>query len=146
MFRTSLVSLLRQLPSLECIASNIDNVQYFLISPLHTFLIQHYSDIVMGAIESQITSFKIVFSAVYSAADHRKHQSSVSLAFVRAILRWSVNSPHKWPVTRKMFPFDDIIMIRATSNVRYIGVCLELIGISLYSLKISRFGVRSIRH
>ena len=22
-----------------------------------------------------------------------------------------VNSPHKWPVTRKMFPFDDVIMI-----------------------------------
>ena len=25
--------------------------------------------------------------------------------------RWPVNSPHKWPVTRKMFPFDDVIMI-----------------------------------
>ena len=24
----------------------------------------------------------------------------------------SVNSPHKWPVTRKMFPFDDVIMCR----------------------------------
>ena len=23
---------------------------------------------------------------------------------------WPVNSPHKWPVTRKMFPFDDVIM------------------------------------
>ena len=23
----------------------------------------------------------------------------------------TVNSPHKWPVTRKMFPFDDVIMI-----------------------------------
>ena len=22
-----------------------------------------------------------------------------------------VNSPHKWPVTRKMFPFDDVIMV-----------------------------------
>ena len=22
----------------------------------------------------------------------------------------TVNSPHKWPVTRKMFPFDDVIM------------------------------------
>ena len=26
------------------------------------------------------------------------------------IHRWPVNSPHKWPVTRKMFPFDDVIM------------------------------------
>ena len=40
----------------------------------------------------------------------RKHQSSASLAFVRGIHRGPVNSPHKWPVTRKMFPFDDVIM------------------------------------
>ena len=39
-----------------------------------------------------------------------KHQRSASLAFVRGIHRWPVNSPHKWPVTRKMFPFDDVIM------------------------------------
>ena len=37
-------------------------------------------------------------------------ESSASLAFVRGIHRWPVNSPHKWPVTRKMFPFDDVIM------------------------------------
>ena len=47
---------------------------------------------------------------VYSAADQRKHQSSASLAFVWGIHRRPVNSPHKWPVTRKMFPFDDVIM------------------------------------
>ena len=40
-----------------------------------------------------------------------KHQSSASLAIVRGIHRWPVNSPNKWPVTRKMFPFDDVIMI-----------------------------------
>ena len=40
----------------------------------------------------------------------RKHQSSASLAFVRRIHRGPVNSPHKGPVTRKMFPFDDVIM------------------------------------
>ena len=39
-----------------------------------------------------------------------KNQSSASLAFVREIDRWPVNSPHKGPVTRKMFPFDDVIM------------------------------------
>ena len=52
----------------------------------------------------------MVYSTVYSDADHRKHQSSASLAFVRGIHRGPVNSPHKWPVTRKMFPFDDVIM------------------------------------
>ena len=49
-------------------------------------------------------------SIVYSGTDQGKHQSSASLAFVRVIHRRPVNSPHKWPVTRKMFPFDDVIM------------------------------------
>ena len=40
----------------------------------------------------------------------KKNHSSASLAFLRGIHRWHVNSPHKWPVTRKMFPFDDVIM------------------------------------
>ena len=70
----------------------------------------HYGGVKMGAIASQITSLTIVYSTVYSDADQRKHQSSASLAFVRGIHRGPVNSPHKWPVTRKMFPFDDVIM------------------------------------
>ena len=64
----------------------------------------------MGAMASQITSLTIVYSTVYSGADQSKHQSSASLAFVWGIHRGPVNSPHKWPVTRKMFPFDDVIM------------------------------------
>ena len=70
----------------------------------------HYSDVIMGAMVSQITSLTIVYSSVYSDTDQRKHQSSVSLAFVRGIHRWPVNSPHNGPVTRKMFPYDDVIM------------------------------------
>ena len=61
----------------------------------------------MGVMASQIT---IVCSSVYSGADQTKHQSSASLAFVRGIHLWPVNFPHKWPVTLKMFPFDDVIM------------------------------------
>ena len=64
----------------------------------------------MGAIASQITSLMIVYSTVHSDADQRKHQSSASLAFVRRIHRGPVNSPHKWPITRKMFPFDDVMI------------------------------------
>ena len=64
----------------------------------------------MGAMASQITSLAIVYSTIYAGTDQRKHQSSASLAFVRGIHRWPVNFPHKWQVTRKMFPFDDIIM------------------------------------
>ena len=54
----------------------------------------------------QITSL----TSVYSGTDQRKHQSSLSLAFVRGIHRWPMNSPHKGPVTRKLFLFDDVIM------------------------------------
>ena len=64
-------------------------------------LCYHYCDVIMGAISSQITSLTIVYSTVYSDADQRKHQSSLTL--VRGIHRWPVNSPHKWPVTGKGF-------------------------------------------
>ena len=48
--------------------------------------------------------------SISNHADQRKHQSSASLAFVRGIQRGPVNSPHKWPVTRKLFPFGDVFM------------------------------------
>ena len=80
-----------------------------LPGPLHVSW-YHYGDVIMDAIASQITSLTIIYSIVYSDADQRKHQSSASLAFVRGIHRRPVNSPHKWPVTRKTFPFDDVIM------------------------------------
>ena len=71
---------------------------------------QHYGDIIMGVIASEIISLTIVYWAIYSGTDQRKHQSSMSLAFMQGINRWPVNSPHKGPVTWKMFPFDDVIM------------------------------------
>ena len=79
-----------------------------------------YCDVIMSAMASQIISVSIVCSTVGSGADQRKHQSSASLAFGWGINRWPVNSPHKRPVTRKMFPFDDIIMYaRLFSIVAY---------------------------
>ena len=62
----------------------------------------------MSAMASQITGVSIVYSTVCSCADPRKHHSSASLPFVMGIHRWPVNSPHKGPVARKMFPFDVI--------------------------------------
>ena len=64
----------------------------------------------MGAMSSHITSLTIGYSTVYSGAEQREFQSSASLAFVPGIYRWPMNSPHKWPVTRKMLPFDDVSM------------------------------------
>ena len=87
----------------------------WMILSINTFCVvnkcnmRHYSDVIMDTMASQITSLTIVYSTVYSCSDQR-NKSSASLAFVRGIPRWLVNSPRKWPVTRKMFPFDDVIM------------------------------------
>ena len=60
---------------------------------------------------SQTTSITIVYSTVYSRRRSKKASKlRASLAFVRGIHRSPVNSPHKGQVTRKMFPFDDVIM------------------------------------
>ena len=76
----------------------------------------HYSDVITGAIASEFTSLRIVYSTAYSGIDQRKHQSPASLAFVRVIHRWRVNSLHKRPVTRKVFPFDDVIKVFPTKH------------------------------
>ena len=72
-------------------------------------MINHYNDVIMGMMASQITGVSVVFSTVYSGSYQRKHQSSASLAFVWGIHQRPVNSLHKGPVTWKMFPFDDAI-------------------------------------
>ena len=61
----------------------------------------YYGDVIMTAMASQLASVLIVYTTVCLGADQRKHQSSASLAFVRRIHRWPVNSPHKGPITRK---------------------------------------------
>ena len=72
----------------------------------------HYSEVILGAMASQITSIAKVYSTIYSGADQRKLQSSASLAFIGA-----VNSPHKWPVTRKKKNFYDVITMNASINI-----------------------------
>ena len=84
-------------------------------------IISHYSDIIMSLMASQITILTIVYSNVYSGVDQRKCQSSASLAFVRGIHRWPVNSPHKGLVMQKMFPFDDIIMKNQCMSRQHAG-------------------------
>ena len=86
--------------------------QYRLsVSRLDQLWIVHNNDVIMSAIASQITSLTIFYSTVYLGADQRWHQSSASLDFVWGIHRWPVNSPHKGPVTWKMSPFGDVIMV-----------------------------------
>ena len=54
-----------------------------------------YNDVMMSAMASQITSVSTVCSIVGTGPDQTKHQSSATLAFVRGIHRWPVNSPTK---------------------------------------------------
>ena len=96
--------------------------------------LSHYSDAIMSAVASQITSLTIVYSIAYSDADQRK------LAFVRGIHRWPVNSPHKGPVTRKLFPFDDVIMCtNPTARIVVVSglkqLCIHAITIILLLLQ-----------
>ena len=110
---SSYLSHVRNLP----IFFRVTSLDYFIGLPQRQWsnpelmcIISHYKDVIMSAMAPQITSLMIVYSIVYWDADQRKHQSSASLAFVWGIHRWPVNSPHKGPVTRKMFPFGDVIM------------------------------------
>ena len=77
----------------------------------------------MSAMASQISSLMIVYSTIYS----RRRSMKTSK------LWWPVNSPHKWPVTRKMFPFDDVIMKLPVSWC-YSTIHLQQWTLGLYSL------------
>ena len=91
----------------------------------HAHRLLHYIDVIMTTMTSQITSLTVVYSIVCSGADQRKHQSSASLAFVRGIHR---NSPHKGPVTQKIFPFDDVIMCKLR-----LFLCLVIRGVLAFA-------------
>ena len=76
----------------------------------------HYSDVIMSIMASEITSLTIVYSTVCSGADQRKHQTSASEGNPQV----TVGFPHKGPVMRKMFTFDDVITI---SNSDWVKLC-----------------------
>ena len=83
--------------------------------------LNHYSDVIMGTMATQITSFTIVYSTFIQTQIKKKYQTSASLAFVRGLHRGPVNSPHKWSETRKMSPFDDVIMFLVLKS-EYSGI------------------------
>ena len=59
----------------------------------------HCSDVITSTMVPQITCVSSVYATLASGADQRKYQSFASLAFVRGIHRWPMNSSHKGPVT-----------------------------------------------
>ena len=74
----------------------------------------------ISTVASQINGVSMVYLTGCSGADQRKHRNSASPTFVRGIHRWPVNSPHNEPVTRKMFPFDDVIMCHLVFHLSYV--------------------------
>ena len=118
-------------------------------------LLSHYSDMIMSAMASWITGVSIIYLTVCSGADQRKYQNFASLAFARGNHRSPANSPHKGPVTRKMFPFVDVIMslsITAVDDwfnnyhaVTYLAISSWLIIRSLWSCS-PKFCPLSIPH
>ena len=83
------------------------SVQYTILSPLQWHQNEHD-----GASNHQ--RLDCLLSRMFRC---RSKKTSVSLAFVRGIHRWPVNSPHKGPVTRKMFPLDGVIMTYFTKSM-----------------------------
>ena len=99
----------------------------------------HYNDAIMGATASQITSLTSVCSAVYSMRRSKKTSKLASLAFVWWIHRWPVNSPHKGPVTRKMFPFDDVIVYIIETETNWPPFCRQYFQIGILARKLIPF-------
>ena len=95
---------LETIRAIDAFSCNVALVAVLHLTCWNQRAILHYGHVIMSAMASQITG------TISSGADQRKHQISASLTFVRGIHRWPANSPHKGPVTRKMFPFGDVIM------------------------------------
>ena len=77
--------------------------------------VNHYIDVMMTTMASQITSLTVVYSTGYSDADQRKHQSSASLAFVWGIHRGRWTPRTKGQLRGKCFHL-------MTSSCRH-GIC-----------------------
>ena len=79
------------------------------------WLIRLYIDVIMTTMTSQITSLTVVYSRFIQT----QIKENIKLRVTGLCVGTSpgpVNSPHKRPVTRKIFPFDDVIMNKWTTN------------------------------
>ena len=78
----------------------------------------HYNDVIMSAMASQITSLTIVYSTVYSRRRSKKTSKLRVTGPCGGNSPVTGGFPHKGPITRKMFPFDDVIM--GVANPEYV--------------------------
>ena len=73
----------------------------------------HYNDVIMSTMTSQITSFAIVYSTVYLMRISKKTSTPRVTGLCEGNSPLTGGFRHKGSVTRKMFPFDDVIMLHA---------------------------------
>ena len=73
-------------------------------------IMSHYNDVTVSAVASQITSLPIVYSTVYSRRRSKKTSKLRVTGLCEGNSPLTGEFPHKGPVTRKMFLFDDVIM------------------------------------
>ena len=89
---------------------------------INSVRLEHYIDVIMTTMASQITSLTVLYSTVYSDADQRKHQSSASLAFVWKIHQDPGEFPAQMASYADMFPFDDVIRVSSGYWGSHIGI------------------------
>ena len=70
----------------------------------------HYSDVIMSMKASQTPASRLFTQPFYFRHRSKKTSKLRVTGLCVGNHRWPVNSPHKRPVTRKIFPFDDVIM------------------------------------
>ena len=76
----------------------------------------HYSEVIMNAMASLITSLTIVYSNVYSGRSMKTSKLHVT-GLCAGNSPVTGEFPAQRPVTRKMFPFDDVIMMRGKCSL-----------------------------
>ena len=104
------------------ISLNVDDILVITLQSLYRFSISVLCSYVSG-LGQKYTGRNTTEQWRHNGSDgvpnHQPHNGLLNRLFrirskktskLRVTCRWSVNSPHKWPVTRKMFPFDDVIM------------------------------------
>ena len=127
----------------RCVKKHCASIAIYLSTIPHCKVLKvqfyelHNSDVIMRAMPFLIISLTIDYSTVYSGADQRKHQCSALQAFVRGIQRWPANSPHRGPVTQKLLPVDDVIMISKKTTPSRVRVYLWAVPLTPH-LRISR--------
>ena len=101
----------------QCFQQNI--VMAWIYSFTHRGIHRwHYNGVIMGAMASKITTRDSLLNRIFRRRSKKAWKHRVT-GLCGGIHRWPVNSTHTWPVTRKMLPFDDVIMISVDDIIQW---------------------------